>query len=89
MLHLACGGAGFLCLVAACLLLARRFARERARGWAVGSALIGVVFLTAFAGIASGGASAPAVVIAFTVAVVAVWTWLSALHVHLYRGTRR
>lgn len=85
MLHLTLGGIGFLCLIAACLVLARRFAREGARGWAVASVVTGVVFLAGFAGISAGGGR-PALVIAFTVAVLVVWAWLSALSVRLYRS---
>jgi hypothetical protein len=85
LLHLAVGGLGFLSLVAACYVLARRFGRGGRRGWAAYSAATGTVFLAAFAGIASGS-GAPAVNLSFAVAVVVAWTWLAALSVHLYRG---
>ncbi len=54
MLHFMVGGVGFLCLIAACFVLARRFARAGQRGLAWFSRVTGVVFLAAFAGIASG-----------------------------------
>lgn len=88
LLHLASGGVGFLCLVAACMVLARRFAKAGEGRWSAVTAVVGVVFLAAFVGIASGGASR-ALVIAFTVAILITWTWFSTLHVRLYRDTRR
>jgi hypothetical protein len=84
MLHFAIGGLGFLSLIAACYVLARRFARQGRRGWAAYSVATGTAFFAAFAGIASGS-GAPAVNVSFAVAVVVAWTWLAALSVHLYR----
>ena len=52
--HLVAGGIGFLCLIAGCFVLARRFSTERERGWAVYSVLTGIIFFVGFAGIASG-----------------------------------
>lgn len=86
--HLAAGGVGFLSLVAACLLLARRFAADGERGWAAWSGATGVTFLAAFVGIASGSGS-PASIVAFSVAVVVAWTWLSTLASRLYRDVTR
>jgi hypothetical membrane protein len=85
-LHLAAGGIGFLCLTAACLLLGRRFADEGRRGWAAFSRVTGVVFLAAFAGIASGSAG-PVTTLPFVAAVVLVSAWISALAAHLYNHT--
>ena len=84
MLHVTLAGIGFLCLIAACLVVARRFAAEGRRGWASFSRATGVAFLAAFAGVASGAGSA-AINLAFTAAVVLAWAWVSALAVHLYR----
>ncbi len=81
-LHFVAGGVGFLCLILACLAVARR---ERG-GWRVFSALTGVLFLAGFAGVASGSHSA-AVNLAFVAAVMLAWAWLSALAVRLYRGS--
>ncbi len=77
--HFILGGIGFTCLVAACFVLARRFAGEGRRGWATYSRVTGVLFLAGFAGVASGAGS----VLAFVAAVVLAWTWVSALAVHL------
>src|SRR4051794_28473641 len=41
--HLAAGGIGFLCVIAACLVLGRRFAVEGRRGWARYSRVCGIV----------------------------------------------
>ena len=76
--HLAAGGIGFLCLIAACAVFARRFARQGERGWAAYSLATGVIFLAGFAGIASGNQVAW-VNLVFGAAVVVAWTWISAL----------
>jgi MFS family permease len=76
--HLVAGGIGFLGLIVACLVCARRAARAGQRTWAAVSAVIGVYYLVAFAGIASGVGN-PAINIAFTVAVALGWAWFTAL----------
>jgi hypothetical protein len=40
-LHLAAGGIGFLAMIAACLVLGRRFAAGERRGWALASRATG------------------------------------------------
>jgi uncharacterized protein DUF998 len=87
LLHLVCGGIGFLALITACLILARRFAGERRRGWATYSAATGMAFLAAFAGIASASGSS-VLNVAFACAVVLAFAWISALSVRLYRRVR-
>ena len=47
-------GFGFLCLVAACFVVASRYAAEGRRGWAAYSRITGVVFLAGFAGVTTG-----------------------------------
>ena len=76
--HLAAGGIGFLCLIAACAVFARRFARQGERGWAAYSLATGVIFLAGFAGIASGNQVAW-VNLVFGAAVMVAWTWVSVL----------
>ncbi len=85
-LHVVAGGVGFLALVAATWLLAGRFRHEGRRRHAAATAATGVLFLLAFAGIASGAAS-PAVNLAFTAAVVLTWAWLTLTSVQQYRAT--
>lgn len=85
MLHLIVGGIGFLCLIAACFVLASRLSRDGRRGLAWFSRVTGVVFLAGFAGIASG--SHGPTTLAFVAAVVIVWAWLSTVCVHFYRTT--
>ena len=82
--HLAAGGAGFLCLVAGCFVVACWFTSRGRRGWAAYSRVTGVAFLAGFAAIASGHDS-PVAVLAFWVAVAAAWAWLSAVSVYAYR----
>ncbi|MBV1853139.1 DUF998 domain-containing protein [Catellatospora tritici] len=84
MLHLMLGGIGFGCLVAACFVLARGFARAGERGLAWFSRITGVVFLAGFAGIA-GGSHGPTT-LAFLAAVATAWAWLATVSVHYYRN---
>lgn len=84
MLHLACGAVGFLCLIAACFVLARRFGAEGRRGRAVHSVVTGIVFFGGFVGIASGQGN-PATIIGFVIAILVAWTWLTSTSLHLYR----
>ncbi len=80
-LHIISGAVGFLGLIAACFVMARRFAGLRQGGWAAFSIVTGVLFFAAFFGIAmgsqQGGATLVIVTIAFTIAVVLAWIWLS------------
>jgi hypothetical protein len=77
--HLIAGGIGFLGLIIACLAYARRAQRTGHRGWAVFSLVTGVYYLVSFAGIASGAGNT-VINIAFSVAVVLGWTWLTMLY---------
>jgi hypothetical protein len=76
VLHFVAGAVGFLALIAACIVFARRFASAGERGWSIFSLLTGVLFFAAFAGIAAGGGQ-PVFTILFTLALVLVWSWLS------------
>ena len=83
LLHFVSGGIGFLGLIAACFVFARRFAAQRLRGWAVYSVATGVFFFAAFVGIAVGsnsvGTITTIVILTFTAAVVIGWAWTSAM----------
>ena len=87
LLHFICGGIGFLGLIAACFVFARRFAARRQRGWVAYCVATGVIYLAAFAGIAVGsnsvGVIMTVVILAFSVAVVLGWAWVSAVSVKL------
>jgi hypothetical membrane protein len=83
MLHFAVGGVGFLCLVIACLRFGSWFAGERRTGLAWFSRVTGVVFLAAFAGIASGS-HGPAT-LTFVVAVLLSWAWLSTVCLYFHQ----
>ena len=52
--HLIVGTVAFLALIAACLVFARRFGARHQRGWATYSAVTGVLFFIALAGLSSG-----------------------------------
>lgn len=85
LLHFICGGVGFLALITACFVLARRFASQRQRGWAAYSRATGVIFFAAFVGIATGSGQ-PWSVIGFWIGVVFAWSWISAMAVKLLAG---
>lgn len=85
MLHLVSASAGFVCLIAACFVVASWFSRAGKRRWARYSRLTGGLFAAGFAAIASGS-STPVVVVFFTAAVVIAWAWLTAISVELYRN---
>jgi hypothetical protein len=91
LLHFVTGGIGFLALIAACIVFARRFAALRRTGWTVYSTATGVVFFAAFAGIASGPGQ-PWIVVSFWIAVILAWAWISAISIRLImersEGTR-
>jgi hypothetical protein len=77
-LHFAVGGVGFVALIAACVVFARRqFALGDTRNGAF-SVVTGVVFLAAFMGIASGPPR-PATVIGLWLGLALTWGWLAAL----------
>jgi len=83
IVHLTLGGVGFLCLIAACFVLASRFARDGRRRLAWFSRITGVVFLGGFAGIASGSHGPSTLV--FLAAVLLVCAWLSTVSARFYR----
>jgi hypothetical protein len=85
VLHIVVAAIGFLCLVASCFVSARRYGRD-GRAWMKWFSLVtGVVFLLAFAGVASGSSSS-IVVVGFWVAVVAAFVWIAIVSGDLYRG---
>lgn len=82
--HFGAGAVAFTALIAACLVAARRFARQGERGWSIFSAGTGIFFAAAWlAMIGSGGR--PATMVGFGLAVAAGWTWVS---VTLWRARR-
>lgn len=84
--HIVFGAIGFVCLIAGCLTIARHYRRAQRVGMTWFSRVTAVVFLVAFAGIASGSAT-PVIVLGFWVAVVLAWVWLAITSVDLYRRT--
>lgn len=65
-------------LIAACFVFAARFRGDGQSAWMMCSLATGVLFFAGFAGIASG-AQSRTLVVAFSLAVLLAWTWLSAL----------
>lgn len=87
-LHVVAGGLGFVCLIAATLVIARSFARDGRSAWAWYSRATGAAFLAGFVGIATGS-NHPAVILGFWAAVIIAYGWLAALSLHLYRREGR
>lgn len=77
-LHFVCGGVGFLALIAACFVIASRFAAEGQRTWAAYSRVTGVVFFLAFVGIAAGSGQSWSV-LGFWAGMLVAWAWISVL----------
>src|SRR5439155_310359 len=75
----------FSALIAACCVFARRFASERRSGWAAYSVATGIFFFAAFVGNAVGAGS-PSLAVAFAIAIVLGWTWISAVAARLAGG---
>ncbi|MBV9579613.1 MAG: DUF998 domain-containing protein [Chloroflexi bacterium] len=80
LLHILSAALGFLALIAACGVFSRRFAAQSQAGWAIFSAVTGVVFLAGFVGIATGSGQRWAV-LSFWLAVLIAWSWLTAITV--------
>jgi hypothetical protein len=85
-MHLASGSVGFLALIAACVVFARRFASVGRRGWMAYSIGTGILVLAAVVGISSGPQQ-PAIIIAFFMAGVLSLAWISALSFRLISET--
>jgi hypothetical protein len=78
LLHLASGAVGFGCLIAACFVVGRRYARDGRAGFAAYSRVTGIVFLAGFVAVATG-AGAVWANLAFVGSVLFAWAWLVAL----------
>jgi hypothetical protein len=76
--HFVAGGIGFSGLIAGCLVIAAHYRSIGRRAFARFSAITGVLFFGAFAGLSAGAGSRPTI-IAFDIAVVLGWTWLTAI----------
>ena len=86
--HLIAAGVAFLALIAGCFVVARYFSRGGRHGLAAYSRATAVAFGAAFAGIATGSSSS-AVVLPFYGAVLAAFTWLAVVSIHLYAEQTR
>ncbi|SER51407.1 DUF998 domain-containing protein [Streptomyces qinglanensis] len=80
VLHLVTGMVGYLALCAAFLVLARSFAADGERRWALASRLVPVAVLAGFA-------ASSASVAAFTIGAGLGLLWLTVLMLHLNRST--
>lgn len=84
--HLAVGAIGFVGLIVACFVFARRFLARGERAWAAYSIATGVAFFGAFLGISSGSQGPFSLL--FAVAVVIAWIWVSAISARLMAALR-
>ena len=82
ILHLMSGAIGFLGLIAATFILARRFAGQGQRGWVHFSVATGVIFFASFVGISTVWNSGWTI-LGFWIGVVLAWAWLSAISAKL------
>lgn len=78
LLHFITAAIGFLALIAACIVIARRFASQGLLGWAIYSVGSGLLFFAAFVGVATGSGQSWSV-IGFWIGVVFIWTWIAIL----------
>ncbi|MFD4179585.1 DUF998 domain-containing protein [Rhodococcus sp. NPDC058514] len=72
----------FLALIAACIVLARRYFRAGRRGWGIYSAIVGVALLAPDLLMGRDGFT-----LALAAAAVVGWTWVSAVAADLLRTT--
>jgi hypothetical protein len=87
LLHIVSAALGFAALIGSCGVFSRRFAAEHETGWTVYSIFTGLVFLAGFVGVASGSGNTWSV-IGFWIAVVLVWSWITAISLRYRRATR-
>jgi len=89
LMHFVCGGIGFYAVIAACFVFARRFSSQGLSSWKWFSIATGLIFFAAFFGIASGSGGSEQtrafVTVAFYIAVVLIWLWMSAI-ANKFRG---
>jgi uncharacterized protein DUF998 len=82
LLHFITAGIGFFALIAACMVMARRFASQGLRGWAIYSVVSGILFFAAFVGVATGSGQSWSV-IGFWIGVLFIWAWIAILAARL------
>jgi hypothetical membrane protein len=87
-IHMLFSSIAFICLVAACLLFARRFGADDRRVASAASIGTGLGFLGAWIALMATAARIPVVNVAFVVAVVACWTWLTFVALDLRSRAR-
>ncbi|MDN5765461.1 MAG: DUF998 domain-containing protein [Humibacillus sp.] len=83
LMHLAAAGTGFLAFSAATVTLGVHYLRRSQRGRGLAAISTGVLFLTAFVGVAAGGGKPT--VVAFVAAVIVACSWLTVTSITLYR----
>jgi hypothetical protein len=77
-LHFMVGGVGFMALIGACMVMARRYFAAGVAGMGTFSGGTGVVFLVSFMGIASGPPR-PATVLGLWLGLTLTWVWLAVV----------
>ncbi|MBO0779371.1 MAG: DUF998 domain-containing protein [Ktedonobacteraceae bacterium] len=82
LLHFITAAIGFLALIAACMVMARRFASQGLPGWTIYSVGSGLLFFAAFVGVATGSGQ-PWSVMGFWIGIVCIWAWVLLLAARL------
>jgi hypothetical membrane protein len=84
VLHFVAAGIGFACMAIACFVVARVYAREGRREWAIGSRGVAILFLAGFVAVATSGGT-EAANLGFTAGIILIWGWLSAVSALEYK----
>lgn len=91
IMHLISGSIGFIGLIAACFVFARRFYKNKEKQWGNFSLVTGIIFFLAFFGIASGSQPRSPILtpvtLGFWVAVIISFTWLTMLSLKLSKDS--
>ena len=87
LLHILSAALGFAALIGSCAVFSRHFVAEHQSVWTVYSIGTGLVFLAGFVGVASGSGNSWSV-IAFWIAGVLAWSWITAILLRYRRVTR-
>jgi hypothetical protein len=90
LLHFVVAGVAFIALIVASgVVFARRFAALGAREWTVYSVVTGGYWLITWAALIPTSGSVGVISVAFAIAVLNAWTWLTLLFVSLIRSQEK
>jgi len=87
LMHFVTAGTGFIGLIVACFIMARRFAEQGQRGLRQFSLATGIIFLAGFFGIASGSGNGWTI-LGFWIALIVAWAWISTVSAQLKHAAK-